>query len=117
MNILGSLHSLQILSFRCKDDDSLKCWGSGSYGRLGQGSVEHIGDNPGEMGDSLPPVDLGAGRTVAPAAKLLALPASAVLYYTSFPIESIEVQRPIRFRFHLLTVCFCNRLRCLVVFI
>ena len=46
-----------------QDDDSMKCWGSGDYGRLGLGFVGFIGDGPGEMGDNLPAVDLGAGRT------------------------------------------------------
>ena len=41
----------------------MKCWGSGDYGRLGLGSVGFIGDDPGEMGDNLPAIDLGAGRT------------------------------------------------------
>ena len=36
-------------------DGRLKCWGSGS---------ESIGDEPGEMGDALPYVDLGTDRTV-----------------------------------------------------
>ncbi|CAK9056549.1 Galectin-3-binding protein A (Lectin galactoside-binding soluble 3-binding protein A), partial [Durusdinium trenchii] len=41
------------------DDDSVKCWGSNNCGRLGQGNVEHIGDGPNEMGDSLIPIDFG----------------------------------------------------------
>lgn len=43
------------------DDGSVRCWGSGLYGRLGYGNVANIGDNetPGSVG----PVDLGAGRT------------------------------------------------------
>ena len=45
------------------DDGTVKCWGFGSLGRLGQGSQDNIGDEPGEMGDNLPPVDLGTGRT------------------------------------------------------
>eukprot|EP00434_Breviolum_minutum_P016874 symbB.v1.2.014888.t1/scaffold1099.1/size138014/4 len=55
----GNTHVCAIL-----DDDSMKCWGSGDYGRLGLGFVGFIGDGPGEMGDNLPAVDLGAGRTV-----------------------------------------------------
>ncbi len=42
----------------------LKCWGQGAYGALGSGSGENVGDEPGEMGDVLPYVDLGVGRTV-----------------------------------------------------
>jgi len=40
------------------DDDSVKCWGQGSYGQLGLGDPDNRGDGPGEMGDNLPPVDL-----------------------------------------------------------
>jgi hypothetical protein len=43
-------------------DHRLKCWGSWP---IGQGRFdENIGDEPGEMGDALPYVDLGVGRTV-----------------------------------------------------
>ena len=43
------------------EDESVKCWGRGSYGSLGQGSSDSFGDDPGEMGDALAPVDLGTG--------------------------------------------------------
>ncbi|MCX7634091.1 MAG: hypothetical protein N2Z22_12235, partial [Turneriella sp.] len=33
------------------------------YGQLGLGDTSHRGDGPGEMGDSLPAVNLGTGRT------------------------------------------------------
>jgi cysteine-rich repeat protein len=45
------------------DDHSVKCWGDGYRGKLGQGDDESRGDEPGEMGDALPVVPLGAGRT------------------------------------------------------
>ncbi|CAL6324515.1 unnamed protein product [Bathycoccus prasinos] len=45
------------------DDDSLKCWGNGYRGSLGQGDRENRGDDANEMGDNLPTVDLGTGRT------------------------------------------------------
>jgi alpha-tubulin suppressor-like RCC1 family protein len=45
------------------DNDTVKCWGSGFFGQVGQGNPNNIGDAPNEMGDSLAPVALGAGRT------------------------------------------------------
>ncbi len=42
----------------------IKCWGYNGYGNLGYGDTLNRGDNPGEMGQSLPFIDLGAGRTV-----------------------------------------------------
>ena len=47
------------------DDGELKCWGSGAFGQLGTGNTEHLGDEPGEMGDNLHPVDLGSGVRVS----------------------------------------------------
>ena len=47
------------------DDGELKCWGSGAFGQLGHGNTEHLGDEPGEMGDNLHPVDLGSGVRVS----------------------------------------------------
>jgi len=45
------------------DDTTLKCWGDNNYGQLGQGDEEDRGDDPDEMGDNLPAIDLGTGRT------------------------------------------------------
>lgn len=46
------------------DDGRVKCWGYNEYGQLGLGDVASRGDQPGEMGDNLPAVDVGAGRKV-----------------------------------------------------
>jgi len=53
---LGNSHTCALL-----DDASVKCWGLG--GRLGLGDTVTRGDGPGEMGDALPKVNLGTGRT------------------------------------------------------
>jgi hypothetical protein len=45
------------------DDHRVKCWGSNMNGELGLGDTRTRGAGPGEMGDALPAVDLGAGRT------------------------------------------------------
>ena len=55
----GIDHSCAIL-----DDLTLKCWGRNDMGMLGLGDTNHRGDSPGEMGDSLPTVDVGSGKTV-----------------------------------------------------
>ncbi|HWI06438.1 MAG TPA: hypothetical protein VNT54_02850, partial [Solirubrobacteraceae bacterium] len=43
------------------DDDTVRCWGAGASGRLGYGATDTIGDT--ETPGTVPPVDLGAGRT------------------------------------------------------
>lgn len=45
------------------DNGTVKCWGFNGGGQLGLGDTRDRGDEPGEMGDALPPVDLGPGRT------------------------------------------------------
>lgn len=55
---LGGQHSCAIL-----DNNSVKCWGGNDYGQLGLGDREHRGDDPEEMGDNLPTVPLGRGRS------------------------------------------------------
>ncbi len=40
----------------------VKCWGGGSFGRLGTGNTSDVGDEPDEMGVALNAVDLGVDR-------------------------------------------------------
>lgn len=40
------------------DDGTIKCWGGNGRGQLGQGHGDTLGDEPGELGDALAPVDL-----------------------------------------------------------
>ncbi len=54
----GSYHSCALL-----DDDTIKCWGHNAYGQLGQGDTVQRGDAASELGDNLPIVALGSGRT------------------------------------------------------
>ncbi len=55
---VGDRHSCALL-----DNGQVKCWGYNNNGQLGLGDTSNRGDGPGEMGDSLPPVDLGTDRT------------------------------------------------------
>ena len=54
--VAGKAHTCALL-----DDATVKCWGSGEEGQLGLGDTQGRGDDPGEMGDSLSTVPLGAG--------------------------------------------------------
>jgi alpha-tubulin suppressor-like RCC1 family protein len=55
----GRIHTCVVL-----DNGGSKCWGGGSGGRLGTGSQDNLGDQPDELGDALPTISLGAGRSV-----------------------------------------------------
>jgi len=45
------------------DNNQVKCWGSNDQGQLGLGDTVNRGLAAGTMGDALPTVDLGTGRT------------------------------------------------------
>lgn len=55
---VGEAHVCVIL-----DDHKVKCWGNNNEGQLGLGDAKDRGTSPSEMGDNLPTVDLGTGRT------------------------------------------------------
>ena len=57
----GKNHNCAIL-----DNSSIKCWGSNTSGQLGIGDTVNRGattDGSDQMGDNLPVLDLGSGRT------------------------------------------------------
>ena len=43
---------------------TVKFWGRNTYGQLGQGNTNNIGDNADEMGDNLSPIDLSSSSDV-----------------------------------------------------
>jgi alpha-tubulin suppressor-like RCC1 family protein len=55
----GAAHTCVLL-----DDDSVKCWGVNEDGQLGLGDTDARGDEPNEMGESLPAVSLGLSAGV-----------------------------------------------------
>lgn len=56
--VAGGYHTCALLA-----GGTVKCWGYNSSGQLGAGHINPLGDELGEMGNNLPVVDLGAGRT------------------------------------------------------
>ena len=57
---LGADHTCALL-----DDASIVCWGDNTYGQLGIGNTNTIGDGAGEMGSSLSTVSLPSGRSAS----------------------------------------------------
>ena len=56
----GIAHSCALL-----DNATVKCWGQNTYGQLGTGNTTSYGSAANQMGDSLPAVNVGVGRTVS----------------------------------------------------
>jgi alpha-tubulin suppressor-like RCC1 family protein len=57
--VTGSSHTCVML-----DNSSIKCWGLNDSGQLGQeDTTNNRGDELNEMGDFLPSIDLGSGKT------------------------------------------------------
>ena len=54
----GANHACALL-----DNYTVKCWGDNSYGQLGQGSLNNIGDGIGASVSATEAIDLGSGRT------------------------------------------------------
>jgi alpha-tubulin suppressor-like RCC1 family protein len=52
--VAGDVNTCAVL-----DDGTARCWGQNGYGELGLGDAASRGDDPGELGDDLPPVDFG----------------------------------------------------------
>eukprot|EP00798_Chlamydomonas_sp_ICE-L_P017434 gene17434-23737_t len=55
---VGAVHTCALL-----DNGNLKCWGYNEFGQLGLSDTASRGTDVGQMGDSLPSVDLGTDRT------------------------------------------------------
>ena len=54
--VAGALYNCALL-----DNHKVKCWGiGGTQGALGYEDMNARGDQPGEMGDALPYIDLGS---------------------------------------------------------
>lgn len=56
----GEAHTCALL-----DDGSVKCWGKGFFGQTGLEQWHSVGQAPGQMGDSLLPLDLGTSTAAA----------------------------------------------------
>ncbi len=61
---LGHYHACAILE-DANGARVAKCWGENEWGQVGNGSVFDVGDTANEMGDALPAVNFGPGRSPA----------------------------------------------------
>lgn len=61
------------------DNGSIKCWGPNGFGQLGKGDTDGIGYAPNHMGDNLPAIPLGTGRTAVAVAAALDRSVCAIL--------------------------------------
>lgn len=59
---LGHYHACAILQDEA-GERLAKCWGDNNWGQTGNGGTDRVGNTPGEMGDGLPAVDFGTGRS------------------------------------------------------
>jgi alpha-tubulin suppressor-like RCC1 family protein len=59
---LGHYHGCAILE-NTGGTRVAKCWGDNRWGQLGRGNTFDVGDQANEMGDSLPAVNFGTGRS------------------------------------------------------
>lgn len=53
----GALHNCALVA--TGSNNTVKCWGSNAHGQLGLGDTANRGDNPNEMGESLPSLTFG----------------------------------------------------------
>ncbi len=79
----GGFHTCVIL-----DNGVLKCWGFNASGQLGYDSTSNVGDQSDEMGDNLPAVNLGAGRT----AKIVSASQRADLGFTCAVLDNATLK-------------------------
>lgn len=71
-------------------DDSIKCWGRGNNGQLGQGDDENIGDVAGVLAE-LPPVDVGTDASITPAPSSPVTAAPSVASSSPSTVPSIPI--------------------------